>query len=211
MTTRTYYTNPTHNSRRLRIHHHHHYRCWNFITTTNNNIKIKSQQKIYYTTTTKSNFEEEENQGSRIHKILQNVKDGTLELSEAEKLIINTKFNQRIDDESTSSSSSSKSKQQQDDDENSILTSFATLDYNRQSRTGFPEVVFGQGKTPQQIVTILDDFARHQQKQVETNKTYNNNNNNNSSSGGGSSSNSNDTTTKTKTLQQPPKAILATR
>ena len=31
---------------------------------------------------------------------------------------------------------------------------FATLDHQRALRTGFPEVIFGQGKTPAQLVTI---------------------------------------------------------
>ena len=31
---------------------------------------------------------------------------------------------------------------------------FATLDHQRALRTGFPEVVFGQGKTPAQAVAI---------------------------------------------------------
>src|SRR4029077_1946300 len=31
---------------------------------------------------------------------------------------------------------------------------FATLDHDRSRRLGHPEVVFGQGKTPQQIVAI---------------------------------------------------------
>ncbi len=39
---------------------------------------------------------------------------------------------------------------------------FATLDHERSLRTGFPEVVFGQGKTPAQIVAIARRlFARH--------------------------------------------------
>ena len=32
---------------------------------------------------------------------------------------------------------------------------FATLDHERALRSGFPEVVFGQGKTPSQLVAIL--------------------------------------------------------
>ena len=32
---------------------------------------------------------------------------------------------------------------------------FATLDHERSLRAGFPEVVFGPGKTPQQLVTIM--------------------------------------------------------
>lgn len=39
---------------------------------------------------------------------------------------------------------------------------FATLDHQRALRTGFPEVVFGQGKTPEQIVAIVERIAaRH--------------------------------------------------
>ncbi len=39
---------------------------------------------------------------------------------------------------------------------------FATLDHERALRTGFPEVIFGQGKTPGQIVSIARRlFARH--------------------------------------------------
>ncbi len=39
---------------------------------------------------------------------------------------------------------------------------FATLDHQRALRTGFPEVVFGQGKAPAQIVAIVQRlYARH--------------------------------------------------
>ena len=39
---------------------------------------------------------------------------------------------------------------------------FATLDHQRALRTGFPEVIFGQGKSPGQIVGIAGRlFARH--------------------------------------------------
>lgn len=37
---------------------------------------------------------------------------------------------------------------------------FATLDHERSRRTGFPEVVFGQGKTPQQLVAIFSRLYR---------------------------------------------------
>jgi len=36
----------------------------------------------------------------------------------------------------------------------------ATLDHQRALRTGFPEVVFGQGKTPDQVVRILTHIAK---------------------------------------------------
>jgi len=39
---------------------------------------------------------------------------------------------------------------------------FATLDHERALRTGFPEVIFGQGKTPAQVTAIARRlFARH--------------------------------------------------
>ena len=37
---------------------------------------------------------------------------------------------------------------------------FATLDHERSLRTGFPEVVFGPGKTPQQLVAIVGRLFR---------------------------------------------------
>lgn len=36
---------------------------------------------------------------------------------------------------------------------------FARLDHHRMLRTGVPEVIFGQGKTPDQVATIVDRFV----------------------------------------------------
>mmetsp|Transcript_20606 Transcript_20606/g.37230 ORF Transcript_20606/g.37230 Transcript_20606/m.37230 type:complete len:321 (+) Transcript_20606:125-1087(+) len=47
-----------------------------------------------------------------------------------------------------------------------ILSSFANLDHRRASRTGFPEAVFGQGKTPTQIHSILDSMAKNVNEQI---------------------------------------------
>ena len=42
------------------------------------------------------------------------------------------------------------------------IQDFAALDHHRALRAGFPEVIFGQGKTPAQIVAIASRlFARH--------------------------------------------------
>lgn len=41
-----------------------------------------------------------------------------------------------------------------------VLESFANLDHERSKRTGFPEAVFAEGKTPAQVASILDDMAR---------------------------------------------------
>ena len=44
-------------------------------------------------------------------------------------------------------------------DPDETLQSFANLDHGRAMRAGFPEAVFAQGKTPQQVALILDDMA----------------------------------------------------
>jgi len=38
---------------------------------------------------------------------------------------------------------------------------FARLDHHRALRTGVPEVIYGQGKTPSQIITIIERFVAH--------------------------------------------------
>jgi hypothetical protein len=46
--------------------------------------------------------------------------------------------------------------------------SFATLDHNRTLRTGVPEVVFCQGKTPDQVVEIMGQILRHEGRALAT-------------------------------------------
>jgi len=89
--------------------------------------------------------------------ILNQVSHGKLTPSESE-LIIRRQF------ETGLSSESSKSESTLSPDE--LLKSFAQIDYTRSSRTGFPEAVFGAGKTPNQIAMILDDMARHFNEKV---------------------------------------------
>lgn len=38
----------------------------------------------------------------------------------------------------------------------------ATIDYERTSRCGFPEVVYGEGKTPEQVASILAALSEHE-------------------------------------------------
>ena len=45
---------------------------------------------------------------------------------------------------------------------------FAHLDLHRQVRTGHPEVVFGQGKTPEQVCAILERLHEHGQDAIVT-------------------------------------------
>ncbi len=41
---------------------------------------------------------------------------------------------------------------------------FATLDLNREKRTGFPEVIFGEGKTVEQIIAIMSKLMQHTER-----------------------------------------------
>lgn len=42
------------------------------------------------------------------------------------------------------------------------IADFAKIDHQRQTRTGFPEAIWGQDKTPDQIVQIFQAMQRHQ-------------------------------------------------
>ena len=48
------------------------------------------------------------------------------------------------------------------------LDGFATLDHHRSLRNGFPEVVFGQGKQPAQIVSIVRHLSERNDKVLVT-------------------------------------------
>ena len=48
------------------------------------------------------------------------------------------------------------------------LDGFATLDHHRSLRNGFPEVVFGQGKQPGQVVSIVKSLSEHNDKVLVT-------------------------------------------
>ena len=71
--------------------------------------------------------------------ILRQVKEGKLEVCQAEDIILTAK----------------KATPEEP------LEAFANLDHGRAMRTGFPEAVFAAGKTPQQVAAILDDMAKH--------------------------------------------------
>src|SRR5438309_2128598 len=45
---------------------------------------------------------------------------------------------------------------------------FATVDLHRHLRCGFPEVIFGQGKTAEQVAAILHTLVRHGQGGLAT-------------------------------------------
>jgi NCAIR mutase (PurE)-related protein len=45
---------------------------------------------------------------------------------------------------------------------------FATLDLEREKRTGFPEVIFGEGKTIEQIIAIMNKLMQHTERVLAT-------------------------------------------
>jgi hypothetical protein len=50
----------------------------------------------------------------------------------------------------------------------SDLLGYATVDHHRALRVGFPEVIFGQGKTPDQIVGIFESLSARQDRVLIT-------------------------------------------
>lgn len=42
------------------------------------------------------------------------------------------------------------------------VAEYAKIDHQRRERTGFPEVIWGQDKTPEQIATIIEAMRQHQ-------------------------------------------------
>ncbi|GAX28379.1 uncharacterized protein FisN_4Hh041 [Fistulifera solaris] len=80
---------------------------------------------------------------SNLVDILEQVSKGQLEPQEAAKL-----FSATSQDET--------------------LKKFANLDHHRSLRVGFPEAVFAQGKTAEQVARILDDMAFQQNEAIET-------------------------------------------
>jgi NCAIR mutase (PurE)-related protein len=77
---------------------------------------------------------------SSLVEILRHVQQGTLNVEEASKAINAAPTTHETQEET--------------------LESFANLDNERSKRTGFPEAVFAEGKTPKQVASILDDMAR---------------------------------------------------
>ncbi|MBO8171805.1 MAG: nickel pincer cofactor biosynthesis protein LarB [Bacillaceae bacterium] len=45
---------------------------------------------------------------------------------------------------------------------------FATLDYSRQKRTGFPEVIYAEGKTPEQVLSIFTKLRKRHDRVLAT-------------------------------------------
>uniref|UniRef100_A0A7S1ZTF0 phosphoribosylaminoimidazole carboxylase n=1 Tax=Ditylum brightwellii TaxID=49249 RepID=A0A7S1ZTF0_9STRA len=85
-----------------------------------------------------------------VASILQDLQNGRLTASDAEASILHLIGGDESNKKYSVSSSTL-----------APLESFANLDHSRAKRTGFPEAIFAAGKTPEQIVSILDDMAGH--------------------------------------------------
>lgn len=89
---------------------------------------------------------------SLLTEILTSLQEQKIDISKAQELILDSQ-NQEIDHHNH---------------EQGLLQSFANLDHARASRVGFPEAIFAQGKTAQQVAMILDDMARNVNETVDT-------------------------------------------
>ena len=69
-----------------------------------------------------------------ISDILERVRSGALDVKEAEKMVESYYYGD---------------------------LGFANVDHNRKSRQGFPEVIFGQNKTTEQVLRITEEILRH--------------------------------------------------
>ena len=83
-------------------------------------------------------FRRRDRLSSSLIQLLQQVEDGKVSAAQASKLISDG-YSQTNDE---------------------LLSSFANLDHSRSMRAGFPEAVFAEGKTPNQVAQILEDMAR---------------------------------------------------
>jgi hypothetical protein len=88
----------------------------------------------------------------RIRNLLQKFEEGDLDLEDA---IVELSKLQITDEQSPTD----------------VLSSFANLDYHRSERTNFPEVVFAQGKTPEQVKMILEAMAEKNSTKAVQNRT----------------------------------------
>ena len=91
------------------------------------------------------------------------------------------------------------------------MESYVTLDYHRSERTGFPEVVFAQGKTSQQVCQILDDLASKVNERIILSKQQQQEKNNNNNINNVNESDDDDNNNNANTLSIVSNAVLATR
>jgi NCAIR mutase (PurE)-related protein len=82
-----------------------------------------------------------------IAKLLEWVKSGELSIEEAEQQIRDRMIKKQYNIEDLG---------------------FAKVDVNREERTGFPEVVFGEGKTAEQIIRIFESLIQHTDRVIAT-------------------------------------------
>lgn len=85
-----------------------------------------------------------------LEKLLESVKSGEMSVQEVKKKITEQMHKKTWNKEEV------------------IDLGFAQLDINREQRTGFPEVVFGEGKTAEQIITIFQNLYEHTDKVLAT-------------------------------------------
>ena len=78
---------------------------------------------------------------SKIRGILERLRSGEMDIEEAEKLVESHFYGD---------------------------LGFANVDHHRSSRKGFPEVIFGQNKSTEQVVRIAEEIVRHESTVLAT-------------------------------------------
>lgn len=129
-------------------------------TRISSTYNSSSQAWIHQVVRNKSN-KSAKHQPHHLADILQKVQSGVLKVEEAEQLI-------RTSSASLASSltydepiARSKIPGIQEAPSLDSFGNFANLDLLRATRTGFPEAIYGSGKTPMQIANILERMAKH--------------------------------------------------
>src|SRR5690606_7811819 len=102
-----------------------------------------------------------------LEHLLQLVKSGDLEISEARRLII---ARTEADGPAawTPATFTLQNQPTGFQEERIANLGYAQLDLDRDKRTGFPEVIFGEGKTAEQITAILGRLMQHADRVVAT-------------------------------------------
>ncbi|KAM3572182.1 hypothetical protein VYU27_005808 [Nannochloropsis oceanica] len=91
-----------------------------------------------------------------IRSILSRLGQGTLNPSQAEEALLALQQQQQ-----------QQQQQQKEDKGYDSVDSFAKIDYVREARTGLPEIIYGEGKTPEQLLAILHSMGERRRAQEE--------------------------------------------
>ncbi|MCZ8513779.1 nickel pincer cofactor biosynthesis protein LarB [Paenibacillus filicis] len=97
-----------------------------------------------------------------VDNILKRVRSGEMDISEAKRLLLEVQ-QQQAPSQAAAQATVPQPVQRIDD-----TLGYAQLDVDRAARTGFPEVIFGEGKTAEQIAAIFQRLMNHTDRVLAT-------------------------------------------